>query len=116
MSEKTVTRFDRMYLKTEIEQASVKAQQAFLDKHGEPAYCGFAWVDVPVTRTNSKQAKMLAEWGFTKSWLPKTMQLWIRQAVGHYGQSMDIKIAGAQAVVELLESHGIKATYRCRAD
>jgi hypothetical protein len=29
---------------------------------------------------------------------------------------MDIKIAGAQAMVELLAEHGIKATYGCRAD
>ena len=116
MSEKTVTKFDRLCLKSELEQANLLAQQEFFEQHGEPAYCGFAWVDVKVTRTNSKEAKMLAEWGFTKSWLPKTMQFWIAQKVGHYGQSMDIKIAGAKAMVELLESHGIKATYGCRAD
>jgi len=109
MSEKTVT-------KTELMQANLLAQQAFFEEHGEPMYCGFAWVDVPVTRTNSKEAKMLAELGFTKSWLPKTMQFWIGQKVGNYGQSMDIKIAGAKAMVEKLAEHGIKATYGCRAD
>jgi len=29
---------------------------------------------------------------------------------------MDIKIAGAKAMVEKLAEHGIKATYGCRAD
>jgi hypothetical protein len=29
---------------------------------------------------------------------------------------MDIKIAGAKAMVEVLAKHGIKATYGCRAD
>tara|TARA_R110002050_G_scaffold15397_1_gene47417 strand:- start:461 stop:811 length:351 start_codon:yes stop_codon:yes gene_type:complete len=116
MSEKKVTKFDRLCLKAELMQANLLAQQAFFEEHGEPMYCGFAWVDVPVTRTNSKEAKMLAEWGFTKSWLPKTMQFWIGQKVGNYGQSMDIKIAGAKAMVEKLAEHGIKATYGCRAD
>ena len=44
------------------------------------------------------------------------MDLWINQKVGQYGQSMDIKIAGAQAVVELLKENGIQASYGCRAD
>ena len=116
MSEKTVTKFDKLFLKDELMQANEQAQQEFFEAHGEPLYCGFAWVDVPVTRTNSKEAKMLAEWGFKKSWIPKTMQFWIGQKVGNYGQSMDIKIAGAKAMVEVLARHGIKATYGCRAD
>ena len=51
MSEKTVTKFDRLCLKAELMQANLLAQQTFFEKHGEPLYCGFAWVDVPVTRT-----------------------------------------------------------------
>ena len=107
---------DTSVIGSELELANLSAQQEFFAEHGEPMYCGFAWVDAPVTRTNSKEAKMLAEWGFKKSYLPKTMQFWIAQKVGDYGQSMDIKIAGAKAIVEKLEQHGIKATYGCRAD
>ena len=116
MNTTKLTKFDKLCMKAELMQVNLLAQQGYFEEHGEPLYCGFAWVDVPVTRTNSKEAKMLSEWGFKKSWIPKTMQFWIAQKVGDYGQSMDIKIAGAKAMVEKLEQHGIKATYRCRAD
>ena len=55
------------------QEATVAAKEAvkqFLDRwntqtggneYGEPMYCGFAWVEVPVTRTNSQQAKQLQE-------------------------------------------------------
>ena len=107
---------DTSVISAELELANLSAQQEFFAEHGEPMYCGFAWVDAPVTRTNSKEAKMLMELGFKKSWQPKTMQFWIGQKVGNHGQSMDIKIAGAQAMVEVLGKYGIKASYRCRAD
>ena len=116
MTTTKLTKFDKLCMKSELMQVNLLAQQGYFEEHGEPLYCGFAWVDVPVTRTNSKEAKMLSEWGFTKSWKPKTMHFWIGQKVGDYGQSMDIKIAGAKAMVEKLEQHGIKATYGCRAD
>ena len=37
------------------------------NEYGEPMYCGFAWVDVRVERTNSKEAKMLESIGFKKN-------------------------------------------------
>ena len=52
-------------------------------------YCGFAWVDVNVGRTNSKEAKALASVGFKKSYRPKTMTMW--DPAKHNGQSMDCK-------------------------
>ena len=39
------------------QQAAVQAETEFLAQHGEPAYCGFGWVEVYLDRTNSKQAK-----------------------------------------------------------
>ena len=102
--------------KLQITQANLLAQQDFFQKHGEPMYCGFSWVDVPVTRTNSKEAKKLMELGFSKSWKPKTMQLWIGQKVGNYGQSMDIKIAGAEAVADLMLNNGWDVTVGSRPD
>ena len=54
---------------TEATTAAKKAVADFLDRwntqtggneYGEPMYCGFAWVDVAVDRTNSKEAKALA--------------------------------------------------------
>ena len=41
-----------------IEKATVKMNQ-YLAETGEDYYCGFAWVNVIVTRTNSAQAKEL---------------------------------------------------------
>jgi len=90
---------DTSVISSELELANLSAQQEFFAEHGEPMYC-----------------EMLMELGFKKSWQPKTMQFWIGQKVGNHGQSMDIKIAGAQAMVEVLEKYGIKASYRCRAD
>ena len=112
---------------TEIHtQATHKAKTAVVDflqdwnsktggnEYGEPMYCGFAWVDVAVTRTNSKLAKALESVGFRKSYRPKTMTLW--DPAQHRGQSMDCKEVGAQAYAEVLRSHGIDAYMGSRAD
>ena len=45
------------------------------NEYGEPMYCGFAWVDVSVDRTNSKEARLLESIGFKKSYRAKTMQI-----------------------------------------
>ena len=51
----------------EAYNAAVQAENDFLTKHGEMAYCGFAWVNVYVTRSNSKEAKLLKEIGFKRA-------------------------------------------------
>jgi hypothetical protein len=84
------------------------------NQYGEPMYCGFAWVDVEVTRTNSKEAKALDSVGFRKSYRPKTMTLW--DPAQHAGQSMDCKEVGARAYAEVLQKHGFKAYMGSRAD
>ena len=84
------------------------------NEYGEPMYCGFAWVDVSVERTNSKEAKALASVGFRKSHLPKTMTLW--DPAKHHGQSMDCKEHGAQAYAEVLRKYGFNARMGSRAD
>ncbi len=108
---------------TEATQAAKKAVVDFLERwnintggneYGEPMYCGFAWVEVPVTRTNSKQAKELQSIGFKASWRPKIMQLW--DPAKHHGQSMDCKEAGAEAYADVLNKYGFKAYMSSRAD
>ena len=84
------------------------------NEYGEPMYCGFAWVDVAVTRTNSREAKALESIGFRKSYRAKTMTLW--DPAKHNGQSMDVKEVGAQAYAEVLQKHGFKAYMGSRAD
>ena len=107
-------------------EATNSAQQAVSDflyrwnkstggnEYGGPMYCGFAWVDVSVERTNSKEAKALASIGFRKSYRPKTMTLW--DPAKHHGQSMDCKEHGAQAYAEVLRKYGFKAYMGSRAD
>ena len=108
---------------TEATQAAKNAVSKFLDdwnaktggnQYGEPMYCGFAWVDVSVARTNSKEAKALESIGFRKSYRPKTMTLW--DPAKHPGQSMDCKEVGAQAYAEVLREAGYKAYMGSRAD
>ena len=94
--------------------AAKKAAQEFVDKHGEPMYCGFAWVDVAVGRTNSKLAKQLEAVGFRKSHRAKTMTLW--DPAQHRGQSMDCKEQGAYAYADTLRAAGIEASAGSRAD
>ena len=84
------------------------------NKYGEPLYCGFAWVEVEVTRTNSKEAKALASVGFKKSYTPRVMQLW--DPANHCGQSMECKEQGAKAYAEVLKQNGIAAYASSRAD
>ena len=110
-------------LHSQATQAAQDAVADFLSKwnaqtggneYGEPMYCGFAWVDVAVTRTNDATAKALSTVGFRKSYRPKTMTLW--DPAQHRGQSMDCKEVGAQAYAEVLQKYGIKAYMGSRAD
>ena len=50
---------DIQAIHNEAKTAAITAENAYLAQHGEPLYCGFAWVDVFVARTNSKEAKEL---------------------------------------------------------
>jgi hypothetical protein len=108
---------------TEASQAAKNAVGQFLtdwrsktggNEYGEPMYCGFAWVDVNVGRTNSKEAKALASVGFKKSYRPKTMTMW--DPAKHNGQSMREKKRGAQAYADVLRKYGFKAYMGSRAD
>lgn len=105
---------DYQAIHNEAHQAAVQAENAYLAQYGERAYCGFAWVDVFVERTNSKDAKGLLAAGFRKSWQPKTINLWT--CGDYHGQSMDVKEAGAQAYAEVLRKHGFRAYMGSRAD
>jgi len=107
----------------EAQTAAKKAVADFLDRwnqqtggneYGEPMYCGFAWVDVSVERTNSKEAKALASIGFKKSHHARTMTMW--DPAEHRGQSMDCKEHGAHAYAEVLNKYGIRASMGSRAD
>lgn len=102
-----------------LDEALAKARQArdaFIAKHGEPMYCGFAWVDVKA-RSNSKLGKLLQANGFSKGLSESSgavLSLW--DPSNHMGQSMDVKIEGAKAYAKHLTDNGIPCEHRCRPD
>jgi hypothetical protein len=105
---------DIQAIHNEAKNAAIQAENAYLGQYGEPLYCGFAWVDVFVERTNSKEAKELLKIGFKKSWRSKCLNLW--SPGGYNGQSMDVKEAGAHAYAKVLTIYGFSAYMGTRAD
>jgi hypothetical protein len=93
-------------------RAAESAESAFMEKHGEPMYCGFAWVDLPSARTPFVTWCKKNDVG-SKHW-KKGWQIW--NPAGNHTQSMDIKEAGAYAFAEVLRKHGIDAYAGSRAD
>ena len=94
------------------------ANQASTDMYtkvgGDCFACGFAWVDVFVDRTNSKQAKELIKAGFKKDYKPRCLSYWNPGQLGV--QNIDIKEAGAYAYAEYLTQLGLKAYAGSRLD
>ena len=104
----------------QIQQGVAIAQQAsqqfFQQKlNGQDQYaCGFAWVDVYVDRTNSKQAKELLAAGFRKDYKPKCLSMWNPGGLGV--QNIDIKERGAEAMATYLRTLGLNAYAGSRLD
>jgi hypothetical protein len=104
----------------QIQQGVAIAQQAsqqfFQQKlNGQDQYaCGFAWVDVYVDRTNSKQAKELLAAGFRKDYKPKCLSMWNPGGLGV--QNVDTKEAGADAMAQYLRALGLNAYAGSRLD
>ena len=108
-----------MNIKEIVAEAVEIAQNASVRKYDEmgrkDAYaCGFAWVDVYVSRTNSKEAKELIAAGFRKDYKPKCLSMWNPGGLGV--QNIDIKEAGAYAMAEFLRSNGLTAYAGSRLD
>jgi hypothetical protein len=93
-----------------------QASIAMYDKMGrKDAYaCGFAWVNVYVDRTNSKQAQELLKAGFKKDYRPKCLSFWNPGDLPV--QNIDIKEAGAEAMATYLRTLGLEAYAGSRLD
>jgi hypothetical protein len=92
--------------------AAERAEADFRARHGEPGYCGFAWVKVS-EKASTKLGRALKTVGFRKSY-NGGLDLW--NPGGSFTQSMDIKEAGAEAYAEVLRKFGINAYACSRAD
>jgi hypothetical protein len=101
-----------------IQKGIPLAEQASIDMYnkigGDKYACGFAWVDVYVDRTNSKQAQELIKAGFRKDYKPKCLSFWNPGGLGV--QNIDIKEAGADALATYLQALGLKAYSGSRLD
>lgn len=92
-----------------------KAVQEAESQYGEDKYpCGFAWVEVRVDRTNSKEAKELIAAGFKKSYQSKTLDIW--NPGNSRWQNVDVKYAGAVALANHLRANGFRASACERLD
>ncbi|MFM8760891.1 MAG: hypothetical protein ACKOD7_05020 [Polynucleobacter victoriensis] len=108
-----------MGIKEIVAQGVELAKQASIAKYDQmgrkDAYaCGFAWVDVYVSRTNSKEAKELLAAGFRKDYKPKCLSMWNPGDLPV--QNIDIKEAGAYAMAEFLRTNGLNAYAGSRLD
>jgi hypothetical protein len=96
-------------------QLAVDASTAEYQKWGgDKGACGFAWVEVYVDRTNSKQAQELIKAGFRKDYKPKCLSMWNPGELPV--QNIDIKEAGAYAYATYLTALGLKAYAGSRLD
>ena len=94
--------------------AESASRQKYRDIGGDRYACGFAWVDVYVDRTNSKQAKELIAAGFRKDYKPKCLSMWNPGQLNV--QNIDIKEAGAEAYATYLRALGLNAYAGSRLD
>jgi hypothetical protein len=103
-----------MITANQIKAGKVLAEQAGRAEYakwgGDRGACGFAWVEVYVDRTNSKQAKELIAAGFKKDYKPKCLSMW--DPAGLPTQSISVKEAGADAYAKYLQTLGLQA-YGC---
>jgi len=92
--------------------AAQRAEAEFRARHGEPGYCGFAWVVVR-EKGNTKVGRALKSVGFKPAY-GGGLSLW--NPGGSFTQSMDIKETGAEAYAKVLREHGLDAYMGSRAD
>ena len=92
--------------------AAANAETDFRTKHGEPMYCGFAWVHVS-EKASTKLGRALMKLGFSKAY---GGGLRLSNPGGSFTQSMDIKETGAAAYAKVLQDAGINAYMESRAD
>ena len=103
--------YDNIY--TEALNAAKAAESAYMEAHGEPMYCGFAWVNIYQVKGNTKLGKMLKAAGVKQDYT-KAFQIW--NPSGHGTQSMSVKEAGAEAAAQVFTRHGFVSYAGSRAD
>lgn len=113
MNTKLLNHLDPIALHNEALAAAFKAQQKFLDEHGELAYCGFAWVELYVDG-RSPFIKALVKAGIAEKGWGKPYIIWNPTKTGT--QSMDVKEAASHAYAKVFQQYGVTAYMGSRPD
>lgn len=92
--------------------AAKKAEADFIQRNGEPPFCGFAWVNIKPG--NCKIAKMLKAADQANTSYAGGVDVW--NPGKSATQSMDVKQFGARAFANVMKTYGIKAYMDSRAD
>ena len=92
--------------------AAEQAAKEYIEKHGEPLFCGFAWVNI--VPGNSPIANYLKKNNLAEKSYRRGVDVW--NPSNHMTQSMDVKEAGAEAFAKVLREHGYNAWTESRAD
>jgi hypothetical protein len=103
-------------IKAIVAEARADARNAALDymaKYGEPAYCGFSWVNIWGIRGNTKLGKLFKAAGVDQDYT-RAFQIWNPSGVGT--QSMSVLEAGADAAAKVFTKYGFTAYSGSRAD
>ena len=113
----------------EAMEAAQKAAKEFFDAHGEPMFCGFAWIKISNCNKNpnkrfiqdmkvakSKSGRSIAVAGYEGGYEISTPAYDLDMIGWKYQQSMDIKEAACGAYAKVLIEHGIDAFMRSRPD
>lgn len=95
-------------------EAAIKAETEFKAIHGEPFYCGFAWVTLLVDGRSPLAKEIVANKIADKSSVDKGYTVW--NPGQSSTQSMAVKEEGARAYASVMNVNGFKAVARSRAD
>jgi hypothetical protein len=85
-------------------------------EHGEPLYCGFAWVRVWGVKLNTKLGKEMIKYKFKKFWTGNSGSIFLWNPSEYHGQSMEVKEEGAEAYAKILRNYGFNAHMGSKAD
>ena len=104
---------DLKTIKAAALQHANDAAVAYMEQHGEHAYCGFAWVNIYGVKGNTKIGKALKAAGVSQDYT-RSFQLW--NPSKYPTQNVDTLLAGARAAAEVFKRYGFEAYAGSRLD
>ena len=100
-------------LMVEAKTAAHNAGVEHLNKYGEHAYCGFAWVNIHGVKGNTKLGRAMKSAGYEQDYT-RAFSIWNPSGLGT--QCMSTKEAGARAAAQVFKDAGFTAYAGSRPD